>query len=162
MEHRLIDEDNDMEKQEVLDRLHQAKRAHLAWVGRAELLTQGVPVEKDQIPVLHTDCPFGQWYFSDGQALNDFPEFESIDEAHRHLHQAYAEIFKLVTEEENASMFSKMLGFARRQHERNEPLIRMHMEALEEASRSVVHHLDALEKKIREMDEEQFAEAVRT
>ncbi|WP_232199254.1 hypothetical protein [Thioalkalivibrio sp. ALE20] len=59
-------------------------------------------------------------------------------------------------------MFSKMLGFARRQHERNEPLIRMHMEALEEASRSVVHHLDALERKIREMDEERFEEAVRT
>ncbi|WP_038047142.1 CZB domain-containing protein [Thioalkalivibrio sp. ALJ24] len=150
-----------MEKQDVLDRLHQAKRAHLAWVGRAELLTRGVPVGKDQIPVLHTDCPFGQWYFGDGQVLHDFPEFESIDEAHRHLHEAYAEIFKLVTEEGNASMFSKLLGRARRQHEQNEPVIRRNMESLDEASRTVVHHLDALEHRIRQMEPEEFNQTVR-
>ena len=146
-----------MDKHQVIERLHEAKRAHLAWVGRAELLTRGIPIEKEQIPVLHTHCPFGQWYFGDGQALRQFPEFTAIDESHRELHQAYAEIFKLITEEENASLFSRMLGYARRQHEHNEPLIRMYMDQLEAASRKVVERLDALEERIHQLDEQTFA-----
>ena len=144
-----------MDKHDVLQKLHTAKRDHLAWVGRAELLTDGVPIEKEHIPVLHTDCKFGRWYFDEGQALADFPEFHKIDEAHRALHQAYAGVFKIITEEENASGFSKLLGFAKRKKEKNAPLIKQRMNELEQASRTVVRHLDELESKIKQMSDEQ-------
>jgi len=143
-----------MDKQEVLQKLHTAKRDHLAWVGRAELLTDGVPIEKEHIPVLHTDCKFGRWYFDEGQALADFPEFRKIDEAHKALHSAYANVFKIMTDEENTSGFAKFLGFAKRKHEKNEPIIKQRMNELEHASRLVIHHLDSLEAKIKEMSDE--------
>jgi len=149
-----------MNKQEIIHKLHTAKRDHLAWVGRAELLTQGIPIEKDQIPVLHTDCNFGRWYYDEGQVLMVFKEFKEIEEVHKALHKAYAQVFKLITEEENASMFSKLLGIAKRQHDKNEPIIKQKMIELEEASRAMIRRLDALEAKLHTMSDEEFAEKI--
>ncbi len=147
-----------MNKNDILHKLHQAKRDHLAWVGRAELLAQGIEVSKELIPVLHTDCRFGHWYFGEGQALTVFPEFREIDEAHRALHQSYTEIFKLITETENPSLFSRLVGKARRQQKQNEPVIKSKLQKLESESHRVLQRLEALEGRLREMDDTEFAQ----
>jgi len=149
-----------MTRNQIIQKLHTAKRGHLAWVGRAELLTQGLEIQKEQIPVLHTDCEFGDWYFGDGQVLNALPEFQAIDAPHKRLHEAYAEIFKLITEEENASAFSKMLGIAKRKKEADQPIIHQHMINLEQSSQNVINSLDALEHRLHEMSDEDFEELV--
>ncbi|HHO70382.1 MAG TPA: hypothetical protein ENN02_02770, partial [Halothiobacillus sp.] len=123
-------------------------------------LVQGIPIEKDQIPVLHTDCDFGRWYYNEGQVLMVFKEFKEIEEVHMALHRAYAQVFKLITEEENASMFSKLLGIAKRHHEKNEPIIKQKMMELEEASRAMIRRLDALEAKLLAMSDEEFAKKI--
>ncbi|MFW6020479.1 MAG: CZB domain-containing protein [Guyparkeria sp.] len=145
-----------MTRNYIIQKLHDAKRSHLAWVGRAELLTQGFEIRKEQIPVLHTDCEFADWYFGDGQVLNALPEFQAIDALHKRLHDAYAAVFKLITEEENASAFSKMLGIAKRKKEADKPIIHRHMINLEQASRQVIESLDALEHRLHEMNDEDF------
>ncbi len=150
-----------MDKNQVIQLLRTAKRDHLAWVGRAELLVQGIPVSKEQLPVLHTDCNFGRWYFGEGQVLAKFTDFRAIDPPHQTLHHAYAQIFKLLLEEENPSFFSKLLGTARKQHERNMPAIEANMHALEQASQEVVRHLEALEHILHDMPDEDVVELFR-
>jgi len=149
-----------MTRNHIIQKLHNAKRSHLAWVGRAELLTQGLEIQKEQIPVLHTDCEFGDWYFGEGQALNSLSEFQAIDAPHKRLHEAYAAVFKLITEEENASAFSKMLGIAKRKKEADQPIIHQHMINLEQSSQNVINSLDALEHRLHEMSDEDFEELV--
>jgi len=149
-----------MMRNQIIQKLHTAKRSHLAWVGRAELLTQGHEIEKEQIPVLHTDCAFGDWYFGDGQMLNDLPEFQEIDPAHKRLHDAYASVFKLITQEENASAFSKLLGIAKRKKEADQPVIHQYMNDLEQASQSVIGSLERLESRLRAMNDEEFEQLV--
>ncbi|MGM0517694.1 MAG: CZB domain-containing protein [Pseudomonadota bacterium] len=149
-----------MTRNQIIQKLHNAKRSHLAWVGRAELLTQGHEIQKEQIPVLHTDCAFGDWYFGDGQVLNALSEFQAIDAPHKHLHDAYASVFKLITDEENASAFSRLLGIAKRKKEADQPVIHQHMNNLEQASNTVISSLEALEHRLHEMSDEEFEKLV--
>jgi hypothetical protein len=145
-----------MTRNEIIQKLHAAKRSHLSWVGRAELLTQGHEIQKEQIPVLHTECAFGAWYFGAGQVLNELPEFAEIDASHKRLHEAYSQVFKLITEEENASAFSRLLGIAKRKKEADQPIIHQHMLGLEKASQNVIERLDALERRLHDMSDEDF------
>lgn len=145
-----------MTRNQIIQKLHNAKRSHLAWVGRAELLTQGHEIQKEQIPVLHTDCAFGDWYFGDGQVLNALSEFQAIDAPHKHLHDAYASVFKLITDEENASAFSRLLGIAKRKKEADQPVIHQHMNNLEQASNTVISTLELLENRLHAMSDEEF------
>jgi hypothetical protein len=46
-----------MNKAETLEHLHNAKKAHVKWVQRAKALIEGLPVEKEAIPVDCTDWP---------------------------------------------------------------------------------------------------------
>lgn len=52
------------------------------------------------MPVIHTDCAFGQWYYGDGQDLDSMNTFREIEEPHERLHEAYMRIFKAMSEEE--------------------------------------------------------------
>lgn len=135
-----------MDIQDVVQRLRAAKRAHLAWVGRAGLLVQGIAVAQEQIPVWHTDCPFGRWYHGDGQELAPLPAFRAIDAPHRSLHEAYATIFRLLFQEQNASLFQRLLGKTRWAQAEAQAEVAVQMRRLEEASREVVTLLDLLEK----------------
>lgn len=135
-----------MDIQDAVQRLRAAKRAHLAWVGRAGLLVQGIAVAQEQIPVRHTDCPFGLWYHQDGQELAPLPAFRAIDKPHRSLHEAYATIFSLLFQEQKAPLFDRLLGKTRRAQAEVQEKVAAQMRRLEEASREVVMLLDLLEQ----------------
>lgn len=139
-----------MDIQETIQRLRAAKRAHLAWVGRAGLLVQGIAVSREEIPVLHTDCPFGRWYHGDGQALAPLPAFRAINAPHQALHEAYAAIFKLLFQEQNVSLFQRLLGKPRRAQAEAQAGVDAQMRRLEAASREVVSLLELLEQALLE------------
>lgn len=134
-----------MDIQDAIQRLRAAKRAHLAWVGRAGLLVQGIPVSQEQIPVLHTDCQFGRWYHEDGQELSPLPAFRAINEPHRELHDAYATIFKLMFQEQDSSFFQRLLGRKGRSRSDHQADVDAQMQRLENASKEVVALLESLE-----------------
>jgi len=52
-----------MKLSDVISKVHNARAAHKAWVARAEALVAGMPLEKEQVPMLPTECIFGQWYY---------------------------------------------------------------------------------------------------
>ncbi len=134
-----------MDLQDAVQRLRAAKRAHLAWVGRASLLVQGIAVDQDQIPVQHTDCTFGRWYHGEGQVLSALPAFRAIEAPHRTLHDAYAEIFRVLFQEPNPSLFQRLLGTTRRAKENAQAEVESQTRRLVDASREVVALLELLE-----------------
>lgn len=121
-----------MDDKEALQHLRKAKTAHLKWRTYAQALAAGVGVEDGKAPIAHTECEFGRWYHGPGQALREISElYDDIEDPHRLLHQAYAEMYKL----------AKARKFTRAAEKLN---------ALEAISRSLMDIIDACMDEIRQ------------
>ncbi len=99
-----------MDWQRAIQEIRNAKKAHKAWVARAEALVEGLPVSKEQIPVLPTECEFGKWYYGEGQELQGIEAFQKLEAVHDELHRIYMEIFKLIFGEPDLSLLDRLLG----------------------------------------------------
>lgn len=67
----------------ALDTLLNARMAHTLWV--AEVTHRRAPCVIED----HTQCAFGKWLLEAGAILGGVPEFRTLVEPHRQLHQAY-------------------------------------------------------------------------
>jgi hypothetical protein len=82
---------------ELLDLIRRAKSSHVRWRAYAQGLVAGVEVKPENLPVKHTDCRFGKWYFSEGmETFGDLAIFRDLQGAHEMLHAVYEQIFNLV------------------------------------------------------------------
>ena len=103
-----------MKLSDVVSKLHNARAAHKAWVARAEALVAGMPLEKEQVPMLPTDCIFGQWYYGSGQMLRRLPAYKALEKPHDKLHQTYMKIFSLLFDEPDISALGRLFGTAKK------------------------------------------------
>lgn len=84
------------EKTEMLAIIRRAKSSHIRWRAYAQGLVAGVKVQEDRLPVRHTDCRFGQWYYGDGTRLfGHLDIFQDIEGPHEMLHSIYEQIYEL-------------------------------------------------------------------
>ncbi len=144
-----------MDQREVLDRLRNAKSAHLGWVNRARALIEGNPVDQEKIPVMPTDCIFGKWYYGDGRALSKLTSFRDVEQPHNELHRIYAEIFNILFEQKKGSFLSRMLGGRKREQEKRMQEARDRFHDLQQMSNIIIAKLDKIEKDIRALTPEQ-------
>lgn len=145
------------DKHQILKALRSAKRGHIAWVGRADLLMKGYPVTDDQAPLSHAECNFGIWYLESSSALREFPAFTAIDAPHQQLHEAYRNIFKALFEEKNISMFQRLIGKGAAIEKKNEQIIKENKAKLDAASKQVLERLEEFEQQIVEMSDAEIA-----
>ncbi len=139
-----------MDVKEIIDRLRNAKKAHLGWVTRAHSLIKGEAVDKEKIPVLPTDCIFGSWYYSDGKKkLANLKTFHDIEAPHNELHKIYADIFNLLFEQKKGSFLSRITGGHKKQQKKNMEMANKRFNDLQKMSDKIIDKLDALEKEIR-------------
>ncbi len=139
-----------MDTREILDRLRTAKSAHLGWVNRARALIDGKPVDKDKVPVKHTDCIFGKWYYGDGRKLASLPSYQAIEAPHDKLHAIYQEIFDLLFSREREGFIARIFDSRKKQEQRREQA-RARFRELQQMSDVIVARLDALERDVRAM-----------
>ncbi len=84
-------------KEELLAVIRRAKSSHIRWRAYAQGLVSGVQVAEDRLPVKHTDCKFGQWYYGEGkQLLGHLDIFKDVEAPHEMLHAVYGQIHELV------------------------------------------------------------------
>lgn len=97
-------------KAELLDTIRRAKSSHVRWRAYAQGLVAGVEVKEDNLPVKHTECRFGKWYFSEGMELfGDLEVFRDLQGAHEMLHAVYEQIFNLVKKGDFVTAQSKLI-----------------------------------------------------
>ena len=152
-----------MNKNETIDHLHSAKKAHVKWVQRAKALIEGLPIEKDAIPVDCTECKFGQWFYGDGQNLNAIPGMDclkDIETLHFKLHDIYMKIFKVYFGEMNRSFFSKLFNMKKKVTENDKEIARDYYDQLLEVSRDLLEVIDKLERRLHAMTSSVFDENV--
>jgi len=84
-------------KAELLELVRRAKSSHVRWRAYAQGLVAGVEVKAENLPVKHTECRFGKWYFSEGMAMfGQRQVFRDIQGGHEMLHAVYEQIYRLV------------------------------------------------------------------
>lgn len=140
-----------MDKNEILDHLRNAKKAHLKWLQRAKALISNIPVEKDAIPLDYTECMFGQWFYSDGQEIAMMPGMDCIGQIgtkHQELHDEYMKIFQIYFGETNKSFFSKLFNLRKKVSEAEQDTARQYYENLKNISDELLKHIEKLERRI--------------
>ena len=146
-------------KEDILIQLRNAKKAHLKWVHRARALTEGLPVEKDAIPMDSTECVFGQWFYGDGQAIALLPGmdcFKLIEAKHDQLHDAYMKIFKIYFGEMNRSFFSKLFNLKKKISQNEHEIAIDYYAQLKAISEELLAQIEKLERRINAMTDDQL------
>lgn len=148
-----------MNKEETLTHLRNAKKAHITWVHRAHALIEGLPVEKEQVPVSCTDCKFGQWFYGEGQRLNMMPSMDCLKEIetlHFELHDMYMKIFKIYFSDEDRSFFSKMFGTRKKISPLHQDVAKEYYGQLKAISEKLIGAIERLERRLFALQEGSF------
>ena len=135
-----------MHQRDALNHLRAAKSAHIQWRSNAQALVAGVAIDESKIPVDHTDCKFGQWYYGDGQLLMPLQAFQGIEVPHQNLHLVYKKIYDLL---------HVKMGFFRTQ--KAEKLL----PTIIQLSESLIKSVELLEEDIRSHSEDEFQTLIR-
>jgi hypothetical protein len=148
-----------MTKEETLTHLRNAKKAHITWVHRAHALIEGLPVEKEQVPVSCTDCKFGQWFYGEGQRLNMMPSMDCLKEIetlHFELHDTYMKIFKIYFGDDDRSFFSKIFGMRKTISSFNHDIAKDYYSQLKVISEKLIATIERLERRLFALQEGSF------
>ena len=141
-------------KAEILNHIRGAKAAHLRWKARATAMVEGLPLEEGQVPILHTDCAFGKWYYGSGQLLSQMNSYTSLSEPHEQLHTVYMKIFKLLFGDQEKSMLGNLFGSRAKQNKKVDDAKTL-MKVLSSLSTDMVEKLNQLEKDVMGMTEDE-------
>jgi hypothetical protein len=148
-----------MNKEETLTHLRNAKKAHITWVHRAHALIEGLPVEKEQVPVSCTDCKFGQWFYGEGQRLAMMPSMDCLKEIetlHFELHDMYMKIFKIYFSDEDRSFFSKFFGTRKKISQEQQDVAKTYYGELKTISEKLIITIERLERRLFALQEGSF------
>lgn len=142
-----------MNKSDILEKIRAAKRSHVTWVKRARSLIDGVPVDKEKVPVMPTDCIFGQWYYGEGRQLSKLPSFQAIEDPHNHLHETYTKIFRLLFGDSHPSFFARVLGLKYKPKKNDLDRANELFKELQAWSDIIIGRLEKLEEQIKSLTE---------
>jgi hypothetical protein len=148
-----------MDKTEVIETLNKAVISHKAWISNAQALIEGVPLDKESVPVNATECAFGKWYYGEGQKLKTVPGFKELEKQHDRLHGTYMEIFSILFGEgkKEPSFFSKLIGRSHKVAAENREQAMGRFLILKDQSTRVIDQLEQLQKVINAMGDKQLA-----
>ena len=146
-----------MSKKEIIAHLRNAKTAHIQWRAYAQALVAGIPVEQDHVPVVHTNCKFGKWYYGPGQQLSSLKSYAAIDTPHEMLHKIYMKIFKLLFGKDERSGFQKLFGSNAKLKLERQKEADILMQKLLAISETLLKALTLLEEEIKGMSEEELS-----
>ncbi len=131
-----------MNLSDIITRLEEARIAHIQWVARAEALIQGVPLNQDAVPLVDTDCAFGQWYYGEGRILRHLPHYKLLHEYHQQVHRIYMDIFTLLYQESDKKNFLQWIGVQQASSDNTRQQARALLPKLKQASQELLMVLD--------------------
>ena len=146
----------------LLQHICNAKKAHLHWVKRARHLVEGLPVNKDFIPLEATSCHFGKWFYSEGRHLQKLEStsklIQNIEREHDRLHESYKNIYKIFfIVPEQKSLLQKIFLFNYHSVSNNEQeQAKIYFQYLKRTSEELIDTLTQLEEKIKHLNHQEI------
>lgn len=141
-----------MNRKNIIIQLRAAKAAHIQWRAYAQAIVGGFSVNQQKLPVIHTNCKFGQWYYSKGQMLSGLKSYAGIDAPHAELHQIYMDIYKLLFSEVKVGIFQSK----KKQRLKNKALAEEKFHELLHVSETLLEAINKLEQEVRALDDDEI------
>ena len=145
-----------MTKKDIITQLRAAKAAHIQWRAYAQAIVGGFSIDQNHVPVIHTNCKFGQWYYGSGQMLASLSGYAAIDGPHAMLHQIYMEIFKLMFGETKKGMFGGLFTSKEKAREKNQKQAQELMQNLVAVSENLLEAINMLEREVMDLTDEEI------
>jgi len=101
-----------MNKEQTLESIHNARKAHEAQMSKIKAAIEGEKVN-NPTAVSKTKCDFGKWLYDDENHLRDILGslfYDNMEILHARWHTEYLRIYKILFQENNKGLFSKILG----------------------------------------------------
>jgi len=102
-----------MVKQEMLEALEDAKKAHLQQMQKIEDAMDGKQIDKPTA-LSKKECEFGSWFYANEKEMRNIlgsQLFERVDKGHETWHKEYLPIYNILFKENaKAGLFSKFFG----------------------------------------------------
>jgi hypothetical protein len=74
-------------------------------------MVSGVAVDDEKVPVEHTSCAFGKWYYGDGQILlSHLDSYDGIATPHEMLHAIYRQIYDTLHGQEKVGLLTRVFA----------------------------------------------------
>lgn len=133
-----------------------SKSSHIRWKSYVQIALRGIVTDKTQasLPIVQTECEFGQWYYGEGMFLSLLPNFQALEEPHEMLHEMYIQIYTLQKAKLQGGFFSsKRKMLARRKEE-----VSLLIANLNDYSRIMIETIRQLEVDVIQMTNEEIRE----
>ncbi len=86
-----------MNKRDLIIPIRAARADHIRWKAYISIALRGIVTSNSEktLPIVHTECGFGKWYYGNGMALSMLPSYISLEDPHEMLHEIYIQIYTL-------------------------------------------------------------------
>ena len=151
-----------MNQASILQHISDAKQAHLSWIKRARHLVEGLPINKEFIPLEATSCRFGKWLYSEKELFykleTPYRLFNEIEVKHNELHETYKNIYKIFfIIPSQKSIIQKFFSFNCNPISNNEQeKAQIYFKYLKRSSDEIVTILTKLEEEIKTLSYKEF------
>ena len=151
-----------MNQASLLKHIADAKQAHLHWVKRARHLVEGLPINKEFIPLEANSCHFGKWFYSEGVLLKHLDAtkylMKEIEEKHNELHETYKNIYKIFfIIPKQKSLLQRILSFNYNSISSSEKeKAQIYFKYLQRSSKELIETLSQLDKEIRHLSHQEL------
>jgi hypothetical protein len=146
--------DEGMSKEEMLAKVTAAKKTHSANMQKALLLSKGIPLEGEQVPVSYKECAFGKWLYGDEETIRSAlgnAEFDEIERLHQAWHEEYMKIFDLYYGNTKQGFLGKLIGMKPKLSEMDKERANAYSVDLKDVTWTLVKKLEGVEKRINKL-----------
>lgn len=148
-----------MRKDDLVEKIHHAKKLHLKWVHRVKDLLEGVLLTDEMIALDPKESEFGYWLYGDVHECQDIPFFietlNHIEEEHISLHQIYFEIYRIYfVETKREYPAALLLGKRKEVPPERWAEAEKHYYELLEISHKLLVQMNNFERKVRMINDE--------
>ncbi len=146
-----------MNKQETIDAIENARKAHIKQMDNIKALIEGKEVNT-LTPVSKMKCQFGQWLYGDNEKVENIlgaQFYENLDVIHETWHIQYAKIHAIFVTQKKAGLFSKLFATSKvdaLEFER----AKVYYKDLEETTENLLRLLDASQRRVQALGESKF------
>ena len=143
-----------MAKEDLIEKVAAARRAHTTNLQKAILLAEGIPLSGEQVPVSHKECALGKWLYGDEERIKKVlgqVQFSEIEALHRQWHEAYTRIYDIYYKESKKGIFGRLFGGKPKLSEQARQRAKVYCSELGEYTWSLTKQLDDIERRITKM-----------
>ena len=142
-----------MSKKEALSYIKSAKASHIEWRSNVQGYVSGMHIDASKLPLIHTNCIFAQWYYTEGQIFTHLSSYKAINLLLEDVFEKYRSLYRaLHTPTKKAGLFQSQDKIETKRTDKINSL----MQEVFNSSQKLIQATTTLEHDIKLLSDEEF------